>query len=109
MITSTDFAAVSDYKTQDCDSTCWRRGIAFPDQNEEHVIKAVNGKTVTLETGLSFKHWGKDNEKAEVGYVSRWSRRVRRANNAVSLVFSRETLSSKEMTLLLTLCLAATL
>lgn len=51
VISSTDFAGME----------------YFPEQSEVRTIAAVNGANVTLQSGLTFTHWGQDYEKAEVG------------------------------------------
>ena len=54
----------------------------IPDQNEYRTITAVNGNQVTLDTALTFMHWGQgksisymylkiDYERAEVGLLTR--------------------------------------
>jgi hypothetical protein len=42
-----------------------------PDQNEYKTVAGVSGNVVTLDSPLSFMHWGKGYEKAEVGLLTR--------------------------------------
>lgn len=39
----------------------------FPEQTEVRTITAVSGATVTLDSPLTYLHWGADYERAEVG------------------------------------------
>lgn len=40
----------------------------MPDQSENVTIKAINGRSVTLDRPLNFTHWGVGTQRAEVGY-----------------------------------------
>lgn len=56
VIASTDFTAYS---------------TVVPDQNEYRAIKAISGNVITLDTPLSYMHWGAGYERAEVGLLTR--------------------------------------
>ncbi|PRP82932.1 hypothetical protein PROFUN_06709 [Planoprotostelium fungivorum] len=72
VVASTDFSEVLDYRIYQSKPDYQESiGQPFPDQNEVRVITAVNGNQVTIDRPLNFTHWGKDNEKAEVGWLSR--------------------------------------
>jgi len=72
VIASTDFSEVLDYKKyQGKDDYKELIGQPFPDQNEVRTITAVDGKKITLDTGLVYSHWGQGYEKAEVGLLTR--------------------------------------
>ena len=42
-----------------------------PDQNEYKTITNVNGNVITVDSPLSYMHWGAGYEKAEVGLLTR--------------------------------------
>lgn len=53
-------------------SNSLRGNRVFPDQNEERIITAVSGSTITLDAPLNYTHYaGNNNMKAEVGLLTR--------------------------------------
>eukprot|EP00761_Pharyngomonas_kirbyi_P005193 gb/GECH01005198.1/.p1 GENE.gb/GECH01005198.1/~~gb/GECH01005198.1/.p1 ORF type:complete len:349 (+),score=91.13 gb/GECH01005198.1/:1-1047(+) len=76
VITSTDYGPIQDYRSDACnsqDSISWSCGIEFLDQNEERTITSISsdGQTLTLNQPLNWMHWGENNQRAEIGLLSR--------------------------------------
>jgi len=71
VIASTDFSEVLDYNQYGSPDYNQVRGQKFPDQSEVFTINAISGKAITLSSVLTYTHWGKDDEHAEVGLLTR--------------------------------------
>ncbi|KAL9656304.1 hypothetical protein ABK040_007917 [Willaertia magna] len=73
VIASTDYGEILDYRGTIPKALEWKRGIAFPDQNEERKVSAIQngGLTIVLDRPLNYTHFVKDYTTAEVGLLTR--------------------------------------
>eukprot|EP01119_Soliformovum_irregulare_P016308 TRINITY_DN469_c2_g2_i1.p1 TRINITY_DN469_c2_g2~~TRINITY_DN469_c2_g2_i1.p1 ORF type:complete len:1290 (+),score=305.32 TRINITY_DN469_c2_g2_i1:17-3886(+) len=71
VIATTDYPYSIPWSDNFPQSINWILGRGSPDQNEQRTVVSVAGNVITLDSPLTYMHWGSGFEKAEVGVLTR--------------------------------------